>query len=628
MSTRMLPALVFLACAFITSFAIIQMRGSEEDEAFANFSQNSRRLARDVELRLANLTQLASTGAGLLNAGQNLGRDGWASYIAGLQTTGHGSGFQGLGVAFRVVPAREREFVARMRREGTPEFLIRPVPGGKSLPGETFPVTYLVPASVTNEREVGVDLGSVPVFASAIWLARDRGEPSFSGVMDTLNDDVSRPRLILFAPFYHGGRQEGINGRREAFAGVVLIALKGEGLLQPLVEQNGTYGMALRVTDLAQEKTIFDSHPGLNYADSRFFVQHKGSLGGRNWQLDFAATPELLASIPHRNSLLVGLVGTFGSLLLTGIVYHLATLRQRAEQRALEMTRDLRIKEIELLNHRDHLADLVEERTAELLAAKNAAELANQVKSGFLANMSHELRTPLHAVLSFARLGEERIRPSTDEKTNRYFQRIIEAGERLLALVSDLLDLSKIEAGRMQIDLQPGDLVQLLSEVAAEFDGVAEERGLHLQLPSPGMRAPVMVDAARFSQVLRNVISNAIKFSPDGGLVRILAESASMARGRRAEDMEAPVDAWRIQVIDEGVGIPEDELESVFDSFVQSSKTRTGAGGTGLGLTICREIMAAHRGSISARNGEQGGAVFEIIVPRHDPAHAGSGIPG
>jgi signal transduction histidine kinase len=120
----------------------------------------------------------------------------------------------------------------------------------------------------------------------------------------------------------------------------------------------------------------------------------------------------------------------------------------------------------------------------------------------------------------------------------------------------------------------------------------------------------------RFSQVLRNVLANAMKFSPDGGVIHITVEETVMTRGTRAADLDSPVAAWRILVIDEGIGIPEDELETVFDSFVQSSKTRTGAGGTGLGLTICREIVAAHRGSISARNSAQGGAVFEILVPR------------
>lgn len=610
--------MVFVVCALLTAFAISQMRAAEEAEAFAGFSQNSRRLAQDVELRLANLTQLASTGAGLLNSGRSLGREEWASYIAGLQTTGYGSGFQGLGVAFRVAPAAEKEFVARARKEGAADFRIwTRRPGVLAHGDEALPVTYLVPTSAANQREVGFDLASEPVFASSIMLARDRGEPSLSGALTPAGDgDTARAGLFLFAPFYRGGRPDSITARRESFAGVVLIALNVERLLQPLVEQDGTRGIALRVNDLEQGSVVFDSRRGRGELHSSFVVQHKATLGGRNWQLEFAATPEWVASIPHRNSLLVGLVGGFGALLLTGIVYHLATLRQRAEQRAREMTRELRAGEAELVRHRDHLTDLVTERTADLLAAKNVAEKAYRAKSEFLANMSHELRTPLHAILSFARLGQERSPVQEDDKTQRYFSRIIEAGERLLALVGDLLDLSKLEAGKMLVDSQPGDLVLIVRDVAAEFEALAQERKLQWHLPAVDSHAPARIDPVRFSQVLRNVMSNAMKFSPDGGVIRVQVEASVMTLGRRTEDLVAPVAAWRISVIDEGIGIPEDELETVFDSFVQSSMTRTGAGGTGLGLTICREIVAAHRGSISARNRPEGGAVFEILVPR------------
>jgi len=589
LSTRIFPALVLVVCVLVTAFAVSRMRAAEEDEAFANFSQSSRRLARDAELRLAGLTQLASTGAGLLNLGQSLDREGWAAYIAGLQTTGHGSGFQGLGVAHHV-PSAE---------------------------AVVLPVTYLVPTSDINERLTGFDLGSDPVFASAIMLARDRGEPSISGIAETGADTgASAHTLFLFAPFYRGGRPDSINARREAFAGVVLIALNAERLLQPLVEQEGTRGIGLRANDLEQDRVVFNSRPGLDYSGTKNVVQYKVTLGGRNWQLDFAATPEWRASIPHRNSLLVGLVGALGGLLLTGIVYHLAALRQSAEKLALDATAELRASEVELLRHRDNLTELVAERTADLSAAKNAAEQAYRAKSEFLANMSHEFRTPLHAILSFARLGQERTSTQTDEKTQRYFSRIVDAGERLLSLVSNLLDLSKIEAGKMRVVPQPGDLVKMLHDVAAEFEALAEERKLQWSMPAAEVLAPARVDAARFSQVLRNVFSNAMKFSPDGGMIRILVEEASMPMGRRADDQAALVAAWRIAVIDEGVGIPEDELETVFDSFVQSSKTRDGAGGTGLGLTICREIVAAHRGSISARNRPGGGAIFEIMVPR------------
>jgi PAS domain S-box-containing protein len=280
-----------------------------------------------------------------------------------------------------------------------------------------------------------------------------------------------------------------------------------------------------------------------------------------------------------------------------------------------DITERKKIEE-ELRQHRDNLAAKIEERTAELLAAKEAAEMANQAKSDFLANMSHELRTPLHAIISFAHIGQTKGHVATPDKIKGYFSKIHGAGERLLGLVNDLLDLSKLEAGKMVLDLRAHDLGSLVREVAGEFEHMGESHRLIFELPNTDMRAPIELDGGRMIQVLRNLLSNAIKFSPPDRLISVEITEATMPRGRRASDQSVSVAAWRIAVIDEGPGIPEDELDSVFDKFVQSSKTRTGAGGTGLGLSICKEIVEAHRGVIRAYNRPTGGAIFEILLPR------------
>ena len=281
----------------------------------------------------------------------------------------------------------------------------------------------------------------------------------------------------------------------------------------------------------------------------------------------------------------------------------------------------------ELLRHRDDLAGLVEERTAGLMEAMRAAERANQAKSEFLANMSHELRTPMHAIISFANFGVEKFERVDRARLKGYFEHIQRSAGRLLALLNDLLDLSKLEAGKMEISTAPVYAIDLLRDAALEAEALAEDRQVKLRIARPGgmpgaqddlsedtddgLRA--QWDAPRILQVLRNLLSNAVKFSPSGGVIELSACPVAIK--------PAPGEAARLgielRVRDQGLGIPPEELETVFDKFVQSSKTKTGAGGTGLGLAICREIVAAHGGTIRAEQNpaQQNGVCFVVRLP-------------
>ena len=280
----------------------------------------------------------------------------------------------------------------------------------------------------------------------------------------------------------------------------------------------------------------------------------------------------------------------------------------------------------ELRQHRDNLAAMVEARTAELTRAMELAEEASRTKTDFLANMSHELRTPLHAILSFAHLGLTKGKDTEREKLTGWFERIHSSAKRLLGLVNDLLDLSKLEAGKMHIETAEHDLALMVREVAGDLAMLAESRQLEFDLPPPDLVVTAQVDRLRFLQVLHNLFSNAIKFSRPGTAITVELNEATMSDGRRASDQTQQVPAWRLVVLDEGIGIPDEELHAVFDKFVQSSKSKSGAGGTGLGLSICREIVEAHRGLIRAYNRHAGageeseplGAAFEILLPR-DP---------
>ena len=236
-----------------------------------------------------------------------------------------------------------------------------------------------------------------------------------------------------------------------------------------------------------------------------------------------------------------------------------------------------------------------------LMEAKTHAEEANRAKSEFLANMSHELRTPLHGILSFAQLGADKIAQAKPDRLKNYFARIGQSGETLLGLINDLLDLAKLEAGKMSFEMEPCDIASLGSRVVEEFQSLLSQRRLTLDYVSLDDPPLIWADPQRITQVVRNLLGNAVKFSPEGGLITLALSSQDRV--------------LVLSVQDQGPGVPPDELDMVFGKFIQSSATKSGSGGTGLGLSICREIVVAHRGRIWVENGIEGGAVFKIELP-------------
>jgi signal transduction histidine kinase len=253
-------------------------------------------------------------------------------------------------------------------------------------------------------------------------------------------------------------------------------------------------------------------------------------------------------------------------------------------------------------------------RTAELKEqnhllqiAREEAEKANAAKTEFLANMSHELRAPMHAVLGYAKLGTDRIKHISREKLSEYLLEIRTSGERLLNLLNDLLDLSKMKAGKMTYCFKEASLASIIQGVASELMALLLKKNIELIYAKSEFSDRAIVDSEKIAQVFRNLISNAIKFSRQDGRIGI--------------EMEDEATTFLISVKDQGVGIPETELGLIFEKFTQSSTTDTGAGGTGLGLSICEEIIRQHSGKIWAENNPEGGAVFRFRLPKIQPEH-------
>ncbi len=252
-------------------------------------------------------------------------------------------------------------------------------------------------------------------------------------------------------------------------------------------------------------------------------------------------------------------------------------------------------------------------REHELLIQREKSEVANIAKSEFLANMSHELRTPMHAILGFSSLGSAKIKSANNEKIASYFSRINESGHILLNLLNDLLDLSKLEAGRMDFDFSENDLQSTVVGVVEELRPAFQNNMLTIDIEPANVVTIAVFDNEKIKQVIKSLLSNAIKFSPEGRSIMIYFSDTNL----RAKQLTAVSQtAVSVSIWDQGTGIHEDELEIVFDQFEQSSQTENGSGGTGLGLSISREIVKRHGGVIRAGNVTgKNGVIFTLSLP-------------
>ena len=288
-----------------------------------------------------------------------------------------------------------------------------------------------------------------------------------------------------------------------------------------------------------------------------------------------------------------------------------------------KMIDGLRESRDQIENHRLHLRQKVEERTKELkkaadeLTRKNVElERANKLKSEFLATMSHELRTPLNAVIGFSEVLMDQVFGAVNDKQLRYLENIKKSGRHLLKLINDILDLSKIEAGKVPLKVERFYVPTAVEEVCSAIRGLADKKGHSFYIEIDKEVDAITADKGKFFQIMFNILSNAIKFTPKGGEVWVNVSYTGGEKDANGQDIMEPDSYLLVSIRDTGIGIHDADREKVFEKFQQidGSYTRSQEG-IGLGLALTKKLVELHGGRIWFESEAGKGTTFFFTLP-------------
>lgn len=574
----LMPGLVLVVSLTVTYqfWRRAQLAAAAERQIEFNF--RCREVNSNIAQRMLAYEEVLHGVAGLFAASPNVDRRRFQTYVDSLQVGEKYPGIQGIGFS-KIVPAAEKaEHVAAIRREGFATYDVRPA-------GERefyTAIIYLEPFDERNLRAFGYDMYSEPVRRQAMEQSRDTGSAVLSGKVILVQEYKGHVQsgFLMYLPIYRTGvRLDTVADRRAGIVGWAYMPFRIEDLMQGLFgERADDLRIEIHDGDTPSPASLMFVSSTASGADPEASLQTTSRLriAEHDWTLEISSNPAFEKRQPQGYSGTIAVVGVGWSLLLALLLHVLLTGRRRAEK-------------------------LVQQRTTELVVARDQAQAANRAKSAFLASMSHELRTPLTAILGFSELMTQD--PAISGRARNSLNIILRSGEHLLALINDILEIAKIETGHAEIKCRNVDLGEMLRNVISMMQGRAKAKGLSLVLaPSPGLSLTVNTDPVKCRQILVNLLGNAIKFTDAGQVVvRLHAETTPAGQ------------VLTVEIHDTGVGISQSDMDRIFHPFEQAGDRLPE--GAGLGLAITRHYVQMLGGQISVESKPGKGSCFRFTIP-------------
>ena len=572
--------LIVLSVGLLATCLLFRViRGWEERELAKRAEEVTREQVENLQVSVLRSLEVLHSIAALHTASGGIERGPFTQFVR--QALGRQPEILALSWNPRVAAAARQSVEAGAVADGFPEFRFRErAPDGHFVNAETreeyVPVLFIEPLE-RNALALGYDLDSDPHRRASLEKARDAGLPVATAPLHLAQEAAAGPGLLVLQPVYHGRSPKDVEARRRQLAGYAVAVFRVADLVGRVFEALHSRGIEASLHDQSRDGEQLFGSPSSGGALTGRESETSLEVAGRRWTVVFAPNGSFTTTQSHLQSR-VALIGGIAATLLAAA--YLAGSWHRTAQVAA--ANEALQEEIQIRQR-----------------AEAAAAAANAAKSDFLASMSHEIRTPLNAILGYSQLIRRDPRLAPEQQDS--IRGIIASGHHLLGLLNEILDLSKIEAGRMDLNPVEFDLSALGRDLAATFLPLCAAKGIRFRIdPDGGGRIQVRGDEGKLRQVLINLVGNAVKFTDRGGVYL----------GMRS----GPNHSWQFEVIDTGLGIPESEQADIFRPFHQGSGARN-HGGTGLGLAIADRQVELLGGHLRLDSERGAGSRFHFTVP-------------
>lgn len=600
-----------MALVLLTTLCVFfYERQNEQDRLEEALESQTRNVYHGLSENFKFYTETVRAIASFDAASESINSSEFEAFVAG--SLSQFQGVQALAWAPRVGQSERVKYEQAIRDKGFADFLFKRwqadgdshwAASAEDWSEEYFPVVFLEPYG-GNEPALGIDLASNPTRLEALQRARDTGRPTATGRVTLVQAESGRDGILIFVPVYEKDVPlETVIQRRDHLRGFAVGTFSVAEIAEVVLADRDLNGIQLRVIDESSdgEQRLLYEAGDLALRDSETGLRSifRTEVGGRDWQLEFTASPTYIAV--HRGSqswlilccgmLLAALLGFF---LLT-VTGQTAEIETQVQNRTVELAHSN--------NALEHAMTIANSMAAQ-------AEAASLAKSEFLANMSHEIRTPMNAILGFTELlDSEGDRSRAPRQRLEYIDTIRRNGQHLLTIINDILDMSKIEAGKMTVERVAIDPIRLVDEVATLVEPRARDKGIdiYVRYDTP-MPETITSDPTRLRQILSNLAGNAVKFTEVGSVtIRVACEP------------DAQLLLFR--VVDTGIGMTAEQRDAVvkFNAFSQADASTTRKfGGTGLGLRISNSFARMLGGDLEVESTLGKGSMFTFTVATGD----------